>query len=273
MAKQEAQVSEAAFLKSLNKNKQAAKVAAKAERPSGILDDAAILARLGLTAEGDRISVPARISKIQFGFAKKDANRPFFRFAYSLTDNSPMNGKGKGTIVSNYHEVTEGVKADGEVYRTIDKAYENLFFELQGCGVNTAPLGEDLSKVLEVAKKLTADKTPVQLSISVYSGSKGLGMNVTPNALVVDNSDLDEEDDSDDPDDGDSDEFDGNEWINGWVTWTDDDGSVVMKVSSYNEDSNTFNGEDEDGNEYEDAPVDQCEWLDPQPESDDNVPF
>ena len=109
-AKEDTQVNESAFLKSLNKAKAAAKAASKAERPNGPLDDAAIMARLGLDSEGDRITVNGRVSKVQMGFAKKDTARPYFRFAYSLTENSPNSDKGKGLIVSTYHELTEAEK-------------------------------------------------------------------------------------------------------------------------------------------------------------------
>jgi hypothetical protein len=263
MAKaKEAQVNESAFLKQLNKNKQAAKVAAKSERPSGILDDAAILDRLGMTAEEERISIPAKVSKIQPGFAKGDTNRPFFRFAYVLTDNSPISGKGKGMMLSNYHELTEGTK-DGEVFRTVEEAFEKLFYELQGIGENTKSLEKDdeiMSKTLDLAKKHTANKTEVMLSISTYKrGNGNLGINITPNPLSVDNSDLDDK-----SDDSEESDFDATEWIGGWVTWTDDDGSVDFCIESYDEDSHTFTGKDENGDEYSEAPVDQCEWCDNQ---------
>lgn len=269
MAKaKEAQVNEATFLKSLNKKKQAAKIAAKSERPSGILDDTAILNRLGLTAENERISVPAKVSKIQPGFAKNDTNRPYFRFAYVLTDNSPNSGKGKGLIVSNYHELTEAEK-DGEVFRTEEQAFEKLFYELQGIGEDTKSLEKDdeiMAKTLELAKKHTSAKTEVLLSISTYKrGNGNLGINITPNPLVVDNSDLGESSDSSEK----SDDFDPNDWIGGWVTWTDDEGSVDFCIESYDEDSHTFSGKDEDDAEYSDAPVDQCEWCDDQRDSND----
>lgn len=267
MAKQEeVKVSEAAFLKSLNKNKQAAKAASKKERPSGSVDNATIMARLGLTAEGDRVSIPGRVSKIQMGFAKKDSNRPYFRFAYVLTDNSPHSGQGKGTIVSNYHELTEATNNEtGEVWRTVEEAYEKMYFEFQGIGVNTSELGDDMPKLLAIAKEHTAAKTPVQMSFSVYASEKrGLGLNISAYPVNVDNSDLKEDDTSSDESE-ESDVFNADDWIGGWVTWTDDEGSVEMKVTSYDEDTETFSGEDEEGSTYEGAPIAECEWMEPQP--------
>lgn len=275
MAKEEAQVNESQFLKRLNKNKAAAKAAAKAERPTGIMDDSQIMEALGLTEEGDRITLSARVSKIAFNFAKKDTNRPYFQFRYAFTANSPNSDKGKGLIVSNYIELTEGVSNSGEVYRTEEQAYESLFYEFQGIGDDTKGWTDPLKEALASAKKHTAEKTEVTVTVSVYKSNRTqeLGMNIRVNPLLTDDSDLeDEEPDNEDiessEEENEEEEGSYTDWIDGWVAWTDDEGTVEFQVESYDEDSNTFSGKDEADDEYTDVPADECEWAEDQREDD-----
>lgn len=257
MAKEEKQVNEAQFLKSLNKKAAAAKAAAKAERPSGIMTDAMIMKKLGLEDEGDSITLAARVSKIQFGYAKKDTDRPYFRFAYALSENSPNTDEGKGMIVSNYHELTEAEK-DGEVWRSEEQAFEQLFFEFQAIGESTKDWKDPVQEALKAAKRHTAEKTEIQVMLSVYAKRDGsVGLNIRPDTVApADNSDLEDEEEGDD-------EGDLNDFVGGWVTWTDDEGSVDFKVTAYNEEEETFTGVDEDDDEYE-APVAECEWSEDQ---------
>lgn len=259
MAKEEKQVNEAQFLKSLNKKSAAAKAAAKAERPTGIMTDAVIMKKLGIEDEGDSITVAARVSKIQFGYAKKDTDRPYFRFAYALSENSPNTDAGKGMIVSTYHELTEAEK-DGDVWRTEEQAYEQLFFEFQAIGESTKDWKDPNTEALKAAKKHTADKTEIQLTLSVYAKRDGgVGLNIRPDTVAPsDNSDLE-----DDNEEESEDEADLNDFVGGWVTWTDDEGSVDFKVTAYNEEDDTFSGVDADDDEYE-APIAECEWCDDQ---------
>lgn len=263
-AKEDTQVNESAFLKSLNKSKAAAKAASKAERPNGPLDDAAIMARLGLDSEGDRITVNARVSKIQMGFAKKDAARPYFRFAYSLTENSPNSGKGKGLIVSNYHELTEAEK-DGEVWRTVEEAYEKMYWEFQSLGEMTADWEDPMAKAVEAAKQHTKDKTEIQLQLSVYEGKKGLGLNISV-VNVLNNNDLgDSEEDEEDEEEQEG-EVGLEDWVGCLVKWEDATGAVEFRVESYDEDNDTFTGTDDEGTEWGPAPTGECTYIEEEDE-------
>ncbi len=264
--KEDTQVNEASFLKSMNKKAVAAKAAAKAERPTGMLGNAAIMARLGLEEENDRVTINARVSKVQMGFAKKDANRPYFRFAYSLSENSPNSGKGKGLIVSNYHELTEAEK-DGEVWRTIEDAYEKMFWEFQALGEVTAEWSDPLAGAIEAAKRHTKEKTEIQVQLSVYSGTKGLGLNISV-VNVMNNDDLGESDSEEESEDeSEEGEVGLEDWVGGWVKWEDKDGAVEFLVDSYSEDDDTFTGTDEDGGEWT-GPTSVCEWCDNQREEE-----
>lgn len=256
------QVNESAFLKALNKKNAAAKVAAKAKRPSGILNDQEILDKLGIDSPGQSINVPGRVSKVQFGYAKNDTNRPYFRFAYSLSSNSPLSEKGKGLIISTYHELTEAEK-DGEVWRTEEQAFEQLFFEFQGLGEDTESWSNPVKKALERAKYHTSEKTEIDIRISSYlKGNGTLGMNISAQAVATDDSDLED----DEEEEGEEEELDNSDFVGSWVTWEDDEGAVDFLVESYDEESETFSGKDEDGDEFNDAPVAECELAEDQRE-------
>lgn len=269
MATEEKQVNPAAFLKALNKKKTAAKAAAKAERPSGIMDDAAIMARLGLENEGDRVTIAARVSKIQMGFAKQEADRPYFQFFYSLSENSPLSEKGRGTVVNNYREVAAATNADGEEWRTEYQASEQLFFEFQALGEDTSEWSDDpFPPAIEAAKKHTAAKTEIQVGFSVYKSKKNgnLGLNISVVGAESDNSDLedDESEDTESEDTEGTEEGSYEDWVGGWVTYTDDEGDVDFLIESYDSEADTFSGTDEDGGEWSEAPCDSCVWCEDQ---------
>lgn len=258
----EKKVSEAAFLKSMNKDLAVAKAAAKKERPKGSLDGEQIAKVLGLEL-GQRYILSAQVATVGFGFAKDDANRKYFRFAYSLTENGPS-GSGVGQIVSNYHELTEGKKSTGEVFRTVEKAYENLYYELQGLGESTDEYTDPLSDCVKAAKHHTAAKTPVNLAISYTKGKDGKNyVNFYPQG-PIDNSDLDTGDSTDPGTEGEEGSFNPDEWVDTWITWTDEDGPVDFQVTHHDESG--FYGKDSDGTEWGPAPFDQIEAMDPQPE-------
>lgn len=259
-AKGEKQVSEAAFLKSMDKHKQAAQASAKKERPQGSLEGEALAQFLGLE-EGSRTLFRARVATIGFGFAKDDSNRPYLRFAYSLTENGPS-GKGVGQIISSYHELTEGKKSDGEVFRTVEEAYDQVYYEMQGLGEDTSTYTNVNADLIKAAKKHTAEKTEVSLAISVTRSKKDNKIYVNYRVMgPADNSDLNTGTTTDTNED--QDDFNPDQWIGVWVNWTDDDGTVSFKVEKH--DADGFYGSD-DESEYGPAPFDQVEAMDPQPE-------
>jgi hypothetical protein len=275
----EKQVNEVAFLKNLNANRAAAKAAAKEKRPDGIMTDASIMQRFGLTEDGASVTVNGNVSKIQLGNAKQDVKRPYFRFAYSITDHSPLTGMGRGTIVSNYHELTEGVSKEGEVYRTVEDAYAQLFYEFQGLGEDTESWDDPVAEAVKSAKLHTKEKTPVSITLSTYAKrdkSKGLGLNIRVNPIAsnedLDDANVEDEDvESEGTEDGEDYTPDAN-WVGYWVTWEDEtgpDNAATVLLESFDEDSATFTGTGDDGTEYTDIPVDQITYIDPQPESEE----
>ena len=279
-------VAKSKFLASLKKNKTASKKAAKEKRPDGILSDEAIAARLGLQFpspgdKGESVTLEAELSVVAAGFAKDDANRPYYRFAWTIQENSPHTSRGKGLQVSDYFELTEGKSKDGTVYRTVEEAYESLYFAFQGAGIDTEEWSDPDAEAFAAAEALTKEKRTVSLTITSYCSKKGTeGVSFRGSFLEDmapdDNSDLendeeetedtetsDEPDEDSNSDEGGEEEFNPDDWIGGWVDWTDDEGTVRGKVNSYDESDDTFNITDEDGNEY-DAASDQCEWSENQ---------
>ena len=263
------QVSEAAFLKAFDKKKAAAKAAAKVER-AAFLDDSAIMEKLGLKAN-DRQTFHGAVSKITFSFAKNDSNRPMFRFAYVLvSDDKAANG----LIVSNNHIVEESKdKESGEVWRTEEEALENLFGEFQGLGEDTTSWDDPLKASVAAAKKHTADKTPISITLHHYvsrKGTHGLGVKVNGPLGDDDNSDLEDSDDTSSEES--SDEFNPDDYLGGFVEFDNDDyGHIRIQVTSYDAENHTFSGTDSEGQAWEGdyAPnADSVEWSEDQTEFD-----
>jgi len=265
-ATEDKQVSEAAFLQSFNKKKASADAAAKSARPSGFLDDKQTLAKLGV-GPNERKTFQGMVSKIVLSFAKNDANRPMFRFAYSITsDDRSIDG----TVVSNQYIIEEKTKKDtGEVWKTEEEAEAEVYYEFQGLGEDTSRWGKDArAKAVKAAKDHTKAKTPVSITIAHWTKGEGAsyksGMNVIINPALDDsNSDLDDTTEEA-PDDG----FDSADWIGGWVTFESDEyGTIRMKVESYDEESHTFSGTSDTNERWEEdyAPsADVVEWAENQ---------
>jgi hypothetical protein len=253
---EEKQVSKAAFLKSLNSKKAAAKAAAKTER-KGFLSDAEIAAKLGL-GDGDRMTTPGKVSKIVFYFAKNDSARPAFRFVYvAVSDDKNINGT---TFSKNI--IIEEVNTPN-FSKTEEEAMEELFQEFQGLGDVTAKWTDPLADAVEAAEQHTKDKTDISLSINCFKRKskpgQPLGIGVYPNpARATDNSDL--EDDEEEYEDADE------TLVGKWVTWTDDAGSLDFFAEAYDEDSDTYSGKDEEDNEYTEVPASECELAEDQGE-------
>ena len=273
---EEKQVNEVAFLKNLNAHRQAAKAASKEKRPDGVLTDMAILDRLGLKEDGQMVTIPGTVTKIAIGNAKQDVKRPYFRFAYSLTDASPFSGLGRGTVVSNYHELTEGKNREGEVYRTIEEAWAQLFYEFQGIGEDTESWDDPAAEAVKAAKYHTKEKTQVSLTLSRYGKKDGSsGLNIRPDSISsgedLENATVEDDGTEHDPEVvEDSEDYtpDAN-WIGYWVTWEDESGpdnAATVMLDSFDEDAQTFAGTGDDGTEYTDIPTNQITYIDPQPE-------
>jgi hypothetical protein len=258
----ETQVSEAAFLKVLNTKKTAAAAAAKTER-KGFLDDSAVLDKLGI-ASGESKTFHGSVSKIVMDFAKKDKNRPMFRFVYVIaSDDKSANG----TVVNNNFIIEDGVNKEGVVFRTEAEVLENLFQEFQSLGEDTTKWVKDpCGEAAKAAKLHTKEKTPVSITVKHWDNGKKSGMNVYANTVPVsDNSDLEDEVNEEEADDSD---FDPEDWIGGYVTFTSEEyGNVRMLVSSYDADTETFSGTDDNGDDWEDeyAPLAKAvEWAEDQ---------
>lgn len=269
----EKKVTKAAFLKAMNKDKTAAKAAAKTER-KGFLDDGALADKLGLKA-GDRLTTAAKVSNIRFYFAKNDTARPAFRFAYvCVSDDKHING----TTVSN-NIILEEVDTP-KFQKSKEEAYEDLFGEFQGLGEDTKSWDNPLEEAVEAAEYHTKEKTNISVTLNCYAkAAGGVGIGVTPNpARMTDDSDLEEEEEEEEYEDVEEEEEEapkktrgrakkkkGGELVDKWVTWTDDEGSLDFFAESYDEEEESYTGQDEEGEEYT-APASECELAEEQGE-------
>lgn len=299
--KEEKQVSEAAFLKSLNKKKAVLKAAAKTKRREGYQDDEAIAKRLGLEP-GESGTFNASVSKIGFSFAKNDANRPMFRFSLVIMSS---NKKANGTVVSWNHILEEGrSKETDEVFRTELEAAEAVMADFQGLGEDTTEWDEDevMEKALEAAKYHTKEKTEVSLYIKHWTktNDKGeivkAGLNYRINGPIDDDEGTEEDEEQEEEEleeeeteeeeteeteeeeseeeseeseeESEEGEFDPDEWIGGYVTFKDKEfGNVRMKVTAYNEKKHAFEGIDQNGDVWDGkyaVSVDKVEYDDNQ---------
>jgi hypothetical protein len=233
MAK-EAQITEAAFLKAFNAKAAAAKAAAKKTRPSGMMDSSEIIERLGLEP-GQSKSYHGNVSNIKFTFAQKDPKRPMFIFNYSINSED---SNANGLVVPNMITVAERLnKKTNAVIRTEEQAMDDLMYELQGLGEDTASYKNPIADAIAACKKHTKDKTPIRLSIKHWTTDSSEGINVRVNPDIEDNSDLDDSEEEESTDEEeveevsaeeDSEEFDSEAWIDGWIDYKyEGDSSIV----------------------------------------------
>lgn len=278
-------VSEAAFLKSLDKKKAALSAAAKTKRPDGYQDDKAILDRLGLAID-ESGTFNAQVSKITFSFAKGDQNRPMVRFAFVIMSDDR---KKNGTVVSWNHILEEGTTKEGNVFRTEEEASENLMFDLQGLGEDTESWKESETnkKIMEACKRHTKEKTEVSMYIKHWASYtaagklKNEGGNFRINGPIGDVEEAGEEDEVPEDEDEETEEegeeeeadeeegtFDANEWIGGWVKFKDKKfGDIRMKIDSWDEETECFSGTDTNGDVWDGeyaVPLAKADWDDDQ---------
>jgi hypothetical protein len=261
------QVSEAAFLKALASKKQQLVKSAKKARPSGLLNDLEILEKLGIGPNESK-TFNGNVQAIKFYFAKQDAARPAYRFAYVLVSSDKSVN---GTIVS------KNIILEETDYRTLEQHIDDLMYELQGLGEETDAYKDPLKEVQSAVARHTKEKTALRISIKHWVSGTKAGMNIRVNP--VDDSDLatedeeapedeevedveaeDEEFEEVDPpeteESGDDEEFDPDAWIDGWIDYkfegddAVDAGTYTLKVVKYHKKSNTFDCVDEDGAEW-----------------------
>jgi len=235
------QVSEAAFLKSLDKQRATAAAAAKTARRTGFPDDHEILEKLEIPV-GQSKTFNAAVSAIKFSFAKDDANRPAFRFQYVVvSDNMRYNG----VQLSNYYILEAQAPTDKWKGRTLEEAQAELFGEFQGLGEDTSGWAADprvnpLATAVQVAKEHTAAKTPITLTVQHWESKdkQKTGMRVTVKGPIADadNSDLvtDEEVAQTEA----TDSFDPNQWLNAIVDFKDLEGKPIKgQIESFVDDT------------------------------------
>jgi hypothetical protein len=261
--KESVQLSESAAVKALMAKKGQFASAAKKKRPTGIMNDMEILARLGIGPNESKV-YSANVNNIKPYYAKDDANRLAFNFAYTInSDDKEANGI---TLRSNHIlEETD--------YKTLEQVIEELMFELQGLGEHTDSYKDPIGEAVKAMAKHTKEKTEVRLTVKHYVGKKARkdgtfpeGINLTVNP-VLGNEDLpsdDEDTDAGSEEPPTNDEagvedgaFNPDEWIGVKIRYSfsgDGDaypeGDYDLTIKSYDEATESFICEDEGGEEW-----------------------
>ncbi len=252
-AKEEKTVTKNQMLVALKKKQAALVAGAKAPKKPGYMDDSAILMKLGIE-EKVRKTYPARVSKIEFSFAKEDTNRPAFRFYYMIESQDP---RANGTVVNNYFILEEASNQDGEVWRTLEEAASEVCGEFESIGEDVTHWKDPMSNMMDAAERITKEKPQIMLTIGAYKNKKGvLVMTKTPSPFA-DNSDLDAADEAGDDtvessEETSSDDNDPSVWVGYWIEFEHEsvEGTVRMKVTAYDPESDTFSGVDENNEEW-----------------------
>jgi len=259
--KESVQLSESAVVKALMAKKGQFASAAKKKRPTGMMSDMEILDRLGIGPNESKV-FSANVNNIKPYYAKDDANRLAFNFAYTInSDDKQANGV---TVRSNHIlEATD--------YKELDQVIEELMYELQGLGEHTDAYKDPIGEAVKAMARHTKEKTEVRLTVKHYVGKKARkdgtfpeGINLTVNP-VLGNEDLPMDDEVDNSlDEASIDEpgtegeaFNPDDWIGVKIKYSfagDGDGypegDYILTIKSYDSDTESFICEDEAGEEW-----------------------
>jgi hypothetical protein len=260
--KESVQLSESAVVKALMAKKGQFASAAKKKRPTGMMTDMEILDRLGIGPNESKV-FSANVSNIKPYYAKDDANRLAFNFAYTInSDDKQANGV---TVRSNHIlEATD--------YKELDQVIEELMYELQGLGEQTDAYKDPIGDAVKAMTRHTKEKTEVRLTVKHYVGKKARkdgsfpeGINLTVNP-VLGNEDLPTDEEVEDSSDEQStndepgvegEAFNPDDWIGVKIKYSfagDGDGypegDYILTIKSYDSDTESFICEDESGEEW-----------------------
>ncbi len=205
-----------AALAALKESSKELSTAAKKDAPTGYTTTADVMKAFALNKVGKTASTQAKLTRIGTFMTKADPKTKR-KSALSVAFNFVCVGStGKGQTPSIIVTIEDRKLNDGSI-RGKDKAIDDIIFTMQRCGINTKGIKtpEDLLDAIDTFNALDrAEKPVVSITLSVYQGGKGLGLNVRVNKLLEDfeeeEGDGDESDDEG-TDDEESDDEDGEE--------------------------------------------------------------
>lgn len=173
--------------------------AAKKDAPTGYTTTADVMKAFGLNKVGKTASTQAKLTRIGTFMTKADPKtkrKPALGIAFNFVC---VGSTGKGQTPSVIVTIEERKTKDG--IRGKDKALEDVIFTMQRCGINTKGIKtpEDLLDAIDTFNALDrAEKPVVSITLSVYQGGKGLGLNTRVNKLLEDFEEEEGDEDGDD---------------------------------------------------------------------------
>jgi hypothetical protein len=193
-----------AALAALKESSKELSNAAKKDAPTGYTTTADVMKAFALNKVGKTASTQAKLTRIGTFMTKADPKTKR-KSALSVAFNFVCVGStGKGQTPSIIVTIEDRKLNDGSI-RGKDKAIDDIIFTMQRCGINTKGIKtpEDLLDAIDTFNALDrAEKPVVSITLSVYQGGKGLGLNVRVNKLLEDFEEEEGEEDGDDePDD------------------------------------------------------------------------
>lgn len=215
-----------AFLKA---NAKDLSKAAKKDAPTGYTTAPDIIKAFGLKMDkagksSNSSSTQAKLVRIRSGMFPADPKKKTKAAMWVSFDFTCVGSTGKGQTPGIMITIAERKFSNGDT-RGKDKAFDDIMFTLQRCGIDTRSIKNEadlLDLIDEYNAKDRADKAVVSVTLTAYSGAKGPGVNVKVNKLLEDfeeedaedgeeDEDEDDESDSDDDESGDSDDEDEDE--------------------------------------------------------------
>ena len=188
-----------AQLAALKESSKDLSTAAKKDAPTGYTTTADVMKAFGLNKVGKTASTQAKLTRIGTFMTKADPKtkrKPALGIAFNFVC---VGSTGKGQTPSVIVTIEERKTKDG--IRGKDKALEDVIFTMQRCGINTKGIKtpEDLLDAIDTFNALDrADKPVVSITLSVYQGGKGLGLNTRVNKLLEDFEEEEGDEDGDD---------------------------------------------------------------------------
>lgn len=248
-----------AFLRDLKKRTGELAAAAKKEATVAFLKDEEIIENLGLSDVKQQFRT--KVSRIRYGLDKHKS--PYFAFNFVITE-----GEHEGTTVSQFYGLGGKTKEE----RT--KKDERLCAAFQRLNVNTmkwTPANVS-DKLVESADALTESKPDVLLSLYTWGDDPSdprLGIDIisvlsskgpAKKGKAKDEEEASEEDaqyeDAEESEEGEEeveDDTDYPSYIGYEATFDTGDGEITVTATEYDEESELFTVEDENGDLYEAA--------------------
>ena len=272
-----------AALAALKESSKDLSTAAKKDAPTGYTTTADVMKAFGLSKVGKTASTQAKLTRIGTYMTKGDPKtkkKPALGIAFNFVC---VGSTGKGQTPSILVTIEARKLNDGSI-RGKDKALEDVIFTMQRCGINTKGIKtpEDLLDAIDTFNALDrAEKPVVSITLSVYQGGKGLGLNVRVNKLLEDFEEEEgEEEDGDDDEDvvGDEDDDEGSD-----ETESDDEedeeppfkksGKSRSTKSSKSSKSKPADDDEEDDEEAEEDDVEESDDEEEESEDEDEVEY